>query len=53
MYGNLFDAADEYKLRVERYERDWLKIRRRRELNARRSRSIASLLISALSLFVR
>lgn len=53
MYGNVFDYADDYKLKVERYERDWQKTWRYREQKARRSQSIASLLISALSLFVR
>lgn len=53
MYGNLFDASDDYKMRVERYERDWQKTWQHRVQKTRRSQSLASLLVSALSLFVR
>jgi hypothetical protein len=52
MFNNPFDESDAYSLTVKHYERDWMNIWRRREQSAKRTRSLASVLISALSLFV-
>jgi hypothetical protein len=53
MYENPFNDNDAYKMHIEHYENDWKKTWRRRARREKRPQSIASILLSALTLFVR